>query len=103
MPWRCVCYAVECSANLVQWAAFTPNSEVGRHGALRRPAPDVRCCEAALSQFGFNEQFGSLSVLAICLARPVWVNWWALPSAKTIFPALTCIVLSQRGLSATLS
>ena len=50
--------------------------------------------ESAQSQFGFSEQFGSPSVLAICWAKPVCVNWWALPSAKTILPALTCMVLS---------
>ena len=55
------------------------------------------------SQFGFREQFGSPSVPAICLVRLVWSNWWALPSPSTILPALPCIVLSQRGLSVTLS
>jgi len=52
---------------------------------------------------GFSEQFGSPSVLPICWARRVWVNWWALPSANTMLPALTWMVLSQLGLSATLS
>src|SRR5215218_4544314 len=54
-----------------------------------------------LYKLGFNEQFRVSPELAIALVNCACENIWALPSASTMFPALRCSVLSQRGLSPT--